>query len=157
MFYDFFFLGYGLPQITAPSSFAEYWSKCQKEFHKNGELLLCHIPTDLKPHGCDVTLFYKGFDDFVRNSEEVQLDDCDYQTALKLCQLMGMQYKTEEIRADVVTSILQDYMNFMGLTFQNQVRRMDISLVVSSHPVAIIEMKNGVGQGKVDSYMEVIK
>ena len=53
---------------------------------KNGKLLLCHIPTDLEPHGCDVTLFYKGFDDFVSNLEEIQLDDCDYRTTLELCQ-----------------------------------------------------------------------
>ena len=147
----------GFPQkIPAPSSFANTWYKDQRRFQSRGQLLLCHRPSDLNPHGCDVTLFYKGFDDFVKNSEVIELNDKDYNMAFNLCQEMGECYESESDRVEQLVKMLQEYFNFSGITFSHNVRNMDISLSVYDCPVAIVEVKNDVGHGKVDSYMEVI-
>jgi len=88
------------------------------------------------------------YDYFAQNSEKTQLEDDDYQTALCFCQLMGQQKQREKFTTS--------YVDFIGLIFEEDMRKMDISLVVKCNPVVIIEAKNEVGHGKVDSFMEVI-
>jgi len=101
-------------------------------------------------------LFYKGFDDFVTNSERIELNSEDYNLASQLCVSMGSFYHDEDIRVIKLMEILQEYFSISAHTFSLKFRNIDTVFTVNDFPLVIIEAKNEVGHGIVDSYMEAI-
>ena len=138
--------------IGAPSSFGREWPKVQERMSKDDVALNCHRPPE--NYGNHVSLYYKGFDTFVSECNEVTLNKDDCMFALSFCWDMAQSYQTEKDRMLMVR-------NKLGYYFEDNydircINNMDGAIFVKSSPIMIVEGKNEVGSGGCDSFMEAV-
>lgn len=139
--------------IGAPSSFARVneWMRVQTKLTNKGFPLNCHRPADM--YGTDVSLLYHDFDTFVCDCESLSLDKEDTMFTVQFTIAMSAHFFSEPDRRDKVQELLGIYLAGHRV---HSVENMDGAVMFGDAAALIWEIKNEVGTGGCDSYLELI-
>ena len=142
-------------QTYPPSAYASRSSKGLRDSFVGENLLafggspLCHHRGQT-PVGSHVTLYYRGFWDFIDDCENIRIDRNDCRIALALCQSMSIYYNTERDREQAFLSAVHSIFPTI------------VSSTTGSNPdlfierACLFEVKNEVGSDNCDSYRECL-
>jgi len=122
--------------------------------------MLLHHP-DPQFYGNHVTLYFKGFDEFCKLVDTVEIDAGDTTFVTKLVGRMGMKYEVESDHRDAFCDEMNSYLRsleFIHLGIKRYYPDGCIVLHTSNESVItlILEVKNEVGKGSGDSLMEAV-
>ena len=137
-----------------PSTYASIISKKLLESSVAENLLafggspLCHHRGQT-PAGSHVTLYYRGFFNFINDCEKITIDHNDCRIALALCQSMSSYYNTEKDR-------IQAFVSAINPIFPTIVNTTGTNPDLFIERACLFEVKNEVGSGNCDSYRECL-
>jgi len=111
----------------------------------------CHPPTQF--YDTHISLYYRGFDEFLQNCESLDIGQDDVMFTTTICCLMSKAYEAEMQRMETVfqNTYIKNYINVGTSFIQLCLRQIDASITIKDHPILIIEAKDEVGKGGCDS------